>query len=219
MPPSSRKRNKGKDRKAKKIESERLRVHNIWTDASKALACDHGCNAIPDDFVSAFLDEFYEKLFIKDVEFPLKRTFETHLHVFNDDSHRKMLLDVLIRIGTNLLLVDYTLRSRTRIDALYIAVPLRIAELVLSLEEYGKTKIIDSAFESSYAASKRSYLLTELGSTKRDVLKFYRRRTSCSCLKEMHLKARKIMPKMGICFGCGEEKRASFVVQLQQVYD
>ena len=102
MPPSSRKRNKGKDRKAKKIESERLRVHNIWTDASKALACDHGCNAIPDDFVSAFLDEFYEKLFIKDVEFPLKRNFETHLHVFNDDSHRKMLLDVLIRIGTNL---------------------------------------------------------------------------------------------------------------------
>ena len=122
-----------------------------------------------------------------------------------------MLLDVFIRIGTNLFLMDYAIRSRSiGIDALYIDVPLRIAELILSLEEYGKTKHIDSAFESRYAASKRSYLVTGLGSTKRDVLKFYRKRTSCSCLKDMHLKARKIMPKMGLCFGCGQMKeRAS----------
>ena len=119
-----------------------------------------------------------------------------------------MLLDILLRIGTNLFLMDYAIRSRSiGIDALYIDVPLRIAELILSLEEYGKTKHIDSAFASRYAASKRSYLsVPNVSSTKRDILKFYRKRTSCSCLKEMHLKARKIMPKMGLCFGCGQEK-------------
>jgi len=30
MPPKSRKRNKGKDRKAKKLETERARVRSIW---------------------------------------------------------------------------------------------------------------------------------------------------------------------------------------------
>ena len=89
MPPSSRKRNKGKDRKAKKVESERSRVHNVWFYAwfdEGCLACDHGCTITPDDFVSAFLDEFYEKLFIKEGEFSLERTFENHLQVWSDDS-------------------------------------------------------------------------------------------------------------------------------------
>ena len=54
MPPSSRKRNKGKDRKAKQLakkeENERTSVHKLWTKLAKASTCNHGCGAmIPDD--------------------------------------------------------------------------------------------------------------------------------------------------------------------------
>ena len=38
--------------------------------------------------------------------------------------------------------------------------------------------------------------------TTRDSLKFYRKRISCSCLKDMHLQARKTLPKLGMCRHC-----------------
>ena len=47
----------------------------------------------------------------------------------------------------------------------------------------------------------------------RDALKFYSKRTPCSCLKSMRQEARKTIPKMGRCYGCKEEKeRASLSV-------
>ena len=50
-------------------------------------------------------------------------------------------------------------------------------------------------------------------SIKRDLLKFYRKRMSCKCLKRMHLNARKTIPKMGRCAHCQAEKvRASLHV-------
>ena len=42
-------------------------------------------------------------------------------------------------------------------------------------------------------------------SSRRDALKFYRKRIMCKCLKKMHLEARKSTPKMGNCCGCGKE--------------
>jgi len=49
MPASSRKRNKGKERKAKKEENERLMVRNEWQRWTMNSGCDHYKVKIPDD--------------------------------------------------------------------------------------------------------------------------------------------------------------------------
>ena len=47
----------------------------------------------------------------------------------------------------------------------------------------------------------------------RDELNFFRKRTSCKCLKEMHLEARKASPKMGLCYHCDKvEERTLLMV-------
>ena len=43
-------------------------------------------------------------------------------------------------------------------------------------------------------------------SGRRDALKFFSKRVSCSCLKTMHQKARTTLPKLGRCTGCNRIK-------------
>ena len=67
MPPSSRKRNKGKDRKAKQLakkdENEIANAKAFWRRFcnSAITGCNHGCAMIPPDDhpVSSFMDQFY----------------------------------------------------------------------------------------------------------------------------------------------------------------
>lgn len=207
MPPSSRKRNKGKERKAKKVENERLRIHNTWFPIARGnslIRCDHGFAEVSllSDFdhpVSSFLNEYYMQL-RRDFDIGLlRKMFDTHPQIWNDTNNREMLLNVLIRIGTNLLLVDNPQSPICKFSELLSC----LARIIISLEEYSKTKNIDLANLSQCVAANRLFLIPK-GSIyiRRDLLKFYRRRTSCSCLKKMHLEARKTLPKMGLCFGC-----------------
>ena len=46
----------------------------------------------------------------------------------------------------------------------------------------------------------------------RDVLKFYRKRVACSCLKDIHLEARKTLPKLGVCFCCESVKERALLM-------
>lgn len=69
MPPSSRKRNKGKERKAKqqakKEEDDKAGANRIWRNLCNIITgCDHGCDVIPayDHPVSSFMDQFYVNL-------------------------------------------------------------------------------------------------------------------------------------------------------------
>ena len=43
--------------------------------------------------------------------------------------------------------------------------------------------------------------------SRRDALKFFSKRVSCSCLKSMHREARMTQPKMALCYGCQTEKK------------
>ena len=69
MVSTSRKKSKGKDRKAKKEEVERTRAHARWlswaTGEEKHVwtitTCQHGCGLIPNDLdhpISSFMDDF-----------------------------------------------------------------------------------------------------------------------------------------------------------------
>jgi len=216
MPPSSRKRNKGKERKAKKLENDRLKAHSAWASLLILQACDHGCSMIPDDLyhpaislhpVSAFLDEYYAQFRRDDGMEILIRTSVTHPQIWDDANNREILLSVFITICTNLLIEDEKERWRSP-TCQFSELLSRITEIIISFEEYGETKSFSSAFYF-----KRVILSPFLSSIRRDLLKFYRKRISCKCLKSMHLEARKTIPKMAKCFKCKEEKeRASFSV-------
>ena len=80
MPASSRKRNKGKDRKAKKAvkkeDNERAEAHEFWRSFCGITQCDHDCiSLIPDDHpLSNFMDQFYINLHHKGMK--LSETLE-----------------------------------------------------------------------------------------------------------------------------------------------
>lgn len=213
--PSSRKRNKGKDRKAKqaaeKADHERIMVYNLWSgwangvrkcDIGKDVTqchdlitrCDHGCAVVPNEShpVSVFLTEFYN------AGGSLKNILVNHEEVQNNDVYRKLALDIFTRIGLNWILrgEDYDMI-------------VECAANIILLESYGETG-------DYYAATCRRVVASKLRdlfplSHKRDVLKFFRKRALCSCLKKMHLEARKTMPKVGMCRHCKQVKERTLL--------
>ena len=220
----SRKRNKGKERKAKKaeqeverIENEKMVVRKRWQGRARGedmrdldngsiiTKCNHGCDLmIPHDNnhpVTSFMDEFFMKCYFAEggmhVVQNLVDTFVTQLAVWNDDSHRKMTRNLMLRIGTNMI-VD------NNVDVL--GVPRDIAYAVVVLENYDGSGDIGSTIYCRVVESKYRDLRCGGGSSIRDVLKIYRKRISCSCLKDKHLLARKATPKMGACCNCGKMK-------------
>jgi len=204
MPPSSRKRNKGKDRKAKQLakkeENERVRAHEFWWSvcSSSNMKCSHGLQKVilDDHPVSSFMDQFFVNCDMQVIE-NLKDTLEKHPQIWNDENSRNMAINTFVRVGTNFLLRHYDLHHFN---------PYYIAKSIIVLEHYNGTGDIVSVLNSRVVASKGRDLNYGTSSIKRDLLKFYRKRTSCKCLKKMHLEARKSSLKMGLCGHCGKEQ-------------
>ena len=209
----SRKRNKGKDRKAKKAEQEakkvekkRVKAHNIWQkwthgigkEGRELIHCNHGfATIVPDENhpVSSFMDSFYINWESQMTVVPnLKNTFQTHPQVWNNGNYREMVINILIRIGTNLLLAHFSITDG--ID--------NIAQVIAVLEKYEGSGDFESTINSRRVAGKIRDLYWSHSNNVRDVLKFFRKRTSCKCLKAMHLEARKTLPKLGVCYHCME---------------
>ena len=205
MPASSRKRNKGKERKAKQLakkeENDRAMSAQFWRRlCNTGMRCDHGYPfVIPADDhpVSNFMDEFilniHKGLVVGQ---NLRAIYLTHKDILVDESYRKFVLDILVHIGTNMML------SQGRYD---IANAMCVAQSIVALEHYNGEDDINFVINKRVVRSKWRDL--EINSSeKREGLKFYRKRTSCKCLKKMHLEARKTLPKLGICEYCKEEK-------------
>ena len=216
MPASSRKRNKGKDRKAKKAANEeaskRIQIYNDWQDLAKGklvssdgmllnIPCNHGLVAVlPDEShpVSRFISDYFS------VDVNLREILQRHPEVQNDNNYRKMAADILTRIQANWLLSGDTFGGN-------------FPKGIMILENYGKTgNYVSTVYRRDIGEKNR-----DLGydnrcksfNIERDLLKFYRKRMSCKCLKKMHLEARRTIPKLGECNHCGEVKeRRLFMV-------
>ena len=207
MPPSSRKRNKGKERKtkqqAKKEDNVRAVAHRLWRGGlyNASNDCEHGCKvAISDNHpVSTFMDQFYINFthIRMSVQQTLREIFKSHRHILNNESYRNAVIRIFIRIGTNFLV---------REEGCDLAWPSFIAQSIVALECYNGTGDIDLVLSRQVIASKWKDLSTHASSLRRDLLKFYRKRISCKCLKKRHLEARKTTLKFGICEYCKEEK-------------
>ena len=92
--------------------------------------------------------------------------------------------------------------------------PRDIAMIIIVLENYDRTSDINTIiYERGIASKIRDLYCGGNNTERREVLKFYRKRTSCSCLKAMHLEARKDAPKLGDCYHCLRIKeRATLMV-------
>ena len=127
-------------------------------------------------------------------------TYTYHPHMLHLLSCRKMAMDILLSIGTNLMLADSNTGSATliaHVSALFITI----------LENCNEQVGIDLVnFTRSTATKLRDLSTGGKSSQKRDLLKLYSKRITCSCLKEMHSNARKTLPKMGKCHHCHVEK-------------
>ena len=204
MPATSRKRNKGKERKAKrqakKEEKERADANRLWRSGCRSnTGCNHGFDVdvvISDDHpVSTFMDQYHINFQYKRMSISqnLREIFKSHRYIWNNESYRKLTIDILVRIGTNLLL------DRKQIDNSW---PVCIAQSIVALEHYNGTDDIDLVLNKRLVVSKWRDLAPSISSGRRDNLKFFRKRLSCSCLKEKHLEARKNEHKTGVCYRC-----------------
>ena len=220
MPASSRKRNKGKERKAKKAaekeESALVELQQTWRWARGnmgssgdtgiyplCIQCKHGLGEVVLPDGSHPISKFISSYLLLGTT--LKDTISNNQDVWNDASVRKMTADILTRIGTNLLCVPGTSMNQSR-DSQHLIIDM--AFIITMLENYDKALDYDSnAVKPSY-----KYLYCGSNNAYRDLLKFYRKRLKCSCLKKIHLEARKTHPKLGKCHSCGVIKERSLLM-------
>jgi len=217
MPASSRKRNKGKERKAKKAaekevaiqeqnEVERRWLMNSWQNwirgdikGGLTIQCSHGLEEVLDEShpVSSFITTFF-------MGNNFRGSIETYHELWNNHSYRKLAAEALTIIGANWLL-------SCKNNAVELAGG--IASGIFVLENYNYSEPPEwalTAFSRVVALKNRDlddgFTRTSMGVYKRDLLKFFRKRMKCSCLKKMHLEARKAQSKLGKCHHCKVEK-------------
>ena len=210
----SRKRNKGKDRKAKKAENERIIVRSQWMEYLHWEECDHGCTLLSnnqDHPALAFFDTFMG----------MGRTWMDAIklqkqQICHNQENRKQAIKLLVRVGTNFL-KRFDLFRHNADDQESKSV-WAITNLILFLENYDGSIDLDvfvknPSFDTNHRAATKLRDIDMSGSSKlRDILKFYRKRTSCSCLKEMHLTARKTLPKVGGCYQCNNKMERALLL-------
>lgn len=211
----SRKRNKAKERKAKAAVAKGCSDDLIiggseWTkflQEKGGATCTHGAPALVSDhtntvtrYIKAFFERRRHKVAKEDVISLLASLFGDFRDVWGDEILRRTALDVLLSVGTNMLLCGEAVAGKdmARIVA---------QEMILVLEKYeGEfgTALINVA---SACADLR-------GGGDRELVRFYSRRIPCSCLKGLYSEAKKVQPKKtSDCHCCRQTKdRASMMV-------
>ena len=193
----SRKRNKGKERKAKKIEKKRDLTNSMWClarggiiNGKDVINCDHGLNLVIPDGQGRPVIRFMEECWLSATDW--NATLHSHPEVWENDKYREMTRKILVTLGVNLLLRD----------ASEISMHISFANTIMVLESYDCSSDVYQVCCTRGVATKLQQL--QYGNM-RDVLKFYSKRISCKCLKAMHSNARKNLPKIGCCYNCNEE--------------
>ena len=204
MPSSrNRKKNKGKEKKARQEEVKRVEMYNIWRNwalgnmGRVTIQCNHGLVEVPDIShpVSSIMHEFCMP------EFSLRASMKQHLDVWDNDEYRSMITNILISIGVYWLLYPDVGMSVED-----------LASIILIVENYDTTYDYYTTIHCRDVAVKNRDHRSGAISDKRDLLKFFRKRIDCKCLKKMHLEARKSFPKLGYCYNCEIEKERALLM-------
>ena len=204
--PASRKRSKGKNRKAKKEEIEKEKMRNLWQRWIVNDECDHGCTVeVPNDHpVLLFMDTLFNNAEKVGISKTLSDTFQNHPEVWSNSDHRTLAGNIMTCMGANMLL--------SKDDPFNPYQTLYVANVIVALTCY-EGRGAQTILCNQNAAQKMNRLHPYCRGSRRDALKFFRKRTTCKCLKEMHLEARKSSQKTGVCYGCLKEyERAAMLV-------
>lgn len=134
----SRKKNKGRERRAKKASAERGRWMSVVAWGQTNVHCNHGRTlSLPDqgrehecveEPVYAFIDGLIrDTTSLQNVITALETLHQTHRDVWGNEKHRKHAVDLLAIMGTNLLLSDGCQGDcipHTSFDCVYVQKPL-----------------------------------------------------------------------------------------------
>ena len=169
----SRKKAKGKLRKAKAAAAppkERdWEMYAHWAGRNVAIQCNHGSTlswSVGDPlylYMSA-VESFQAS--DKNLEDGITELYETHTSVWNNTKQREMAVEILLSIGTNIILRD---------DDVDWASTFAIVSSVM--ENY------EGNFNAAFYT--REVRDINVGGH-RDTLRFFNKRISCSCLKEKY---------------------------------
>lgn len=185
----SRKRLKGKQRKATAAARQTESKETDWSQLGRLGECNHGCpiiarhhpvSALVDDMLEAASDES------KFISESVKLSIERHPQLWNDKDTCMMAVDILISFTVSCFL------SGGDIDA-----GRTIALALLYLTEYDGLESLDTAAYAS-AALRRDIVC----GNDRDILRFYSKRIPCACLKELYNQSKDRLPKDGYCHNC-----------------
>jgi len=203
----SRKRAKGKERKLKQQARQSVSSSSpspaVGGDISlpqqniprvaKNIMCLHGALIPPpghpvNDFIITFHEEFapgdsYTKI-AHEITDAVKMTFEKHEDVWKDSTLRKMAINFMLRIGTDLI-IDRNICARFN------------CIVIVFLENYDGEGNYQSAV--SKATEDLTYLLC---AEEREIVHFYRKRIPCSCLDKLYSEIKKIEDRGSRCFHC-----------------
>ena len=215
----SRKRNKGKERKAKKAEKAANEAEIAWRRWAHGKdendnKCDHGYGVtIPDvldhpifSFMQSFMEMNLEGIDGVYILLECNSLLDGHPEIWNNKSHREMAMKILLRIGTNMILFNNK-RSPTP----YITFASRIIAILIKILENYDEKITDMEDLPYIRSIATNPNLHAHAGNLRDLLKFYSKRITCSCLKKMYSDARKTLPKQGSCYNCNEVKERTLL--------
>jgi len=183
----SRKRAKGKARKASQKESRLLTNENG--------VCYHGLLKSTSSNCIPFINEF-EKVIRS---FPSTDPFTIFCHV--KETHKK---NRIFDLFTNkrdreyglAFLVSFATCILTDGKELSTEISTAIALLIFEIEKIGWV-------QEGYIIGPKTRDLID--GNERDVVRFLKKRISCSCLNDMHKQAKKL-PKVGMCYGCKKKK-------------
>ena len=217
----SRKRAKGKARKAKARESNcNLILHNDNV-------CRHGCDIISkDDICYKFVEQLEMEMktlmdlsegsnslsFTTDILKRLKASKEYDM-IWNDNSEetQQKLQSLFINLGTNLLLRDEKDRSIVLANAVVgfeaiaqmnFGMAAAVAMVVVSCHHrYDVTKALT-------VLKSRTALRDLNDGLQYDIIKFFHKRTSCRCLEKLYLEER-AKSRQAACWHCKVRKERS----------
>jgi len=204
----SRKRAKGKARKAKARESNcNLILH-------KESVCRHGCEVISkDDICYKFVEQLEIEMkavydFGPSKKFLLSKVIDETIErlnaskkykiIWDDDSKetQEKLQSLLINLGANLLLRNDTITKRSAHLAATVAgfcIASSHSFKYWETMDLGKSRVLFSNLKDGLVY---------------DGIKFFRRRIPCQCLKKIYLRVRSV-PRMSMCIYCRSERDRS----------
>ena len=180
------------------------------TDDEGAVTCNHGCDALDSrHVVSKFIDTFFDAIHrssqdchksssnhstdilsnYSPAKCAMRATYEKHQEVWMYDKLRRLAIQKLVTMGTNSILAG-------NMNA-------NIACAIVHLERFKLVKGLEFGELTQETILKLKKLVD---GRERELIRFYSKRITCSCLKQQYAEVKAVQKKTGICRSCEERK-------------